>query len=338
MNTGSLFIVTVPSGFEPEAKREIEGLLSGSKVRSTFFKGNLLVESSLKEAEAVKKLRDSETLYIGRVFPVNRKIAISSEKDSILRLFELLEGKLKPEDSFMVRCQRRGTHNFLSQDVERNLGLKLEETSGATVDLWNPKKVVVVQIFQNTAFVGLTDSENLIVKSIRVSRKYAKGERPFTRAEHKIKEALGTFNVEVKPDYNVLDLGAAPGGWTKVLAGYAKRVVAVDPAALESEVERLPNVVHLRCRAEEVPNDAGLFDLVTNDMNLASAESAEIMVAVASCLKKGSYAIMTVKFVTKNRKKHVEEALRILEAQYSNFKVKRLPHNRFETTLFMQKI
>jgi tRNA(Ser,Leu) C12 N-acetylase TAN1 len=337
MNTGSTFIVTVPSGFEPEAKREIEGLLLGSKVRSLFFKGNLLVESPLKEVEAVKKLRDSETLYLGRVFPVDAKVAITSEKDSIFRLYDFLKGKLKPEDSFMVRCQRRGTHNFSSQDVERNLGLKLEETSGATVDLRNPKKVVVVQIFQNTAFVGLTDSENLVVKPIRVSRKYAKGERPFTRAEHKIKEALGTFNVEVKPNYDVLDLGAAPGGWTKVLAGLAKRVVAVDPAALESEVERLPNVVHLRCRAEEVPNNTGSFDLVTNDMNLAPAESAEIMVAVASCLKKGGFAIMTVKFVTRNRKKHIEEAIRILESQYANFRVKRLPHNRFETTLFMQK-
>jgi len=47
---------------------------------------------------------------------------------------------------------------------------------------------------------------------------------------------------------------------------------------------------------------------------------------------------MTMKFVTRNRKKHIEEAIQILEAQYVNFKVRRLPHNRFETTLFMQKI
>jgi tRNA(Ser,Leu) C12 N-acetylase TAN1/23S rRNA U2552 (ribose-2'-O)-methylase RlmE/FtsJ len=338
MKTGSKFIVTVSAGFEHKAKREIEGLLPDSKVRNLFFKGNLLVKSSLKEDKVVKKLKDSETLYLGRVFPVDAKVTISAEKESIFELFELLKGKLKPEDSFAIRCQRRGTHNFSSQDVERNLGLKLEETFNATVDLQNPKKVVVVQIFQNTAFIGVTDSENLIVKPIRVSRKYAKGERPFTRAEHKIKEALETFNVEVKSDYEVLDLGAAPGGWTKVLAGSVKRVVAVDPAALESEVEKIPNVVHLRCRAEEVLNKTGLFDLITNDMNLAPTESAKIMIAMASCLKKGGYAIITLKFVTRNRKKHVEEAIQILKAQYANFKVRRLPHNRFETTLFMRKV
>lgn len=94
MNTGISFIVTVPSGFELEAKREIEGILPGSKVRSLFFKGNLLVEFSLKEEEAVKKLKDSETLCIGRVFPVDAKVAITPEKESIFRLYELLEGSL----------------------------------------------------------------------------------------------------------------------------------------------------------------------------------------------------------------------------------------------------
>ncbi len=337
MSAGSSFIVTVPSGFEPEAKKEIQNLIPDSKIRIMFFKGNLLVKSRLEEAEAVRKLRDSETLYVGRVFPVSAKVAVTTEKESILKLYEPIEGKLKPEDSFAVRCQRRGTHDFSSQDVERSLGLRLEESSGATVDLRSPRKVVVVQIFQNAAYVGVTDSENLVVKPIRVSRKYAKGERPFTRAEHKIREAIEAFNVEVKPDYEVLDLGAAPGGWTKVLAGTARRVVAVDPAALEPEVEKLPNVLHLRCRAEGIPNGTGLFDLVTNDMNLAPDESAKIMVAVAPLLRKGGFAVMTVKYVTRDRRGHVEEALRILEARYSNFMVKRLPHNRFETTLIMQK-
>jgi tRNA(Ser,Leu) C12 N-acetylase TAN1/23S rRNA U2552 (ribose-2'-O)-methylase RlmE/FtsJ len=337
MKTGSKFIITVPAGFEPEAKKEIEGLVPGSKASSLFFKGNLLVESSWNETEAVTKIKESETLYVGRVFPIDAKITITSEKDSILRLYEMLEGKLEPEYSFAVRCQRRGTHNFSSRDVERELGAKLEIATGATVDLQNPDKIVVVQIFQNIAYLGLTDAKNLIVKPIQVSRKYAKGERPFTRAEHKLREALETFNVRIKPDFEVLDLGAAPGGWTKVLARSAKKVVAVDPADLDPKVAGLPNVVHLRCRAEKITSDVGLFDLVTNDTNLAPAESARLMVDVAACLKKGGFAVMTVKFVTRNRKKHIEEAIQILKAQYANFKVRRLPHNRYETTLFMQK-
>jgi tRNA acetyltransferase TAN1 len=337
MKTDSRLIVTVAAGFEAEAKREIEGLIPGSKVRSLFFKGNLLVESPWNETEVANKLKESETLYLGRIFPVDMKITITPEKGSIARFYEPLIGKLKPEDSFAVRCQRRGNHAFSSRDVERDLGRRLEEATGAAVDLKNPKKIVVVQIFQSIAYLGLTDARNLIVKPIQVSRKYAKGERPFTRAEHKIREAVEVFNIKIKPDFEVLDLGSAPGGWTKVLASSAKKVVAVDPAALDDKVERLPNVVHLRCKAEEVPDNVGLFDLVTNDMNLAPVESARTMVAIAAFLKKGGFAVMTVKFVTRNRKKHVEEAIGILKSQYENFKARRLSHNRYETTLFMQK-
>ena len=338
MNPESMFIVTVPSGFELEAKKEIEKLLPGSKVRSTFFKGNLIVKAPYPEKQVVAKLRNAETLYVGHVYPVEEKIKISAEKESIAKLYLPLKGKLGPQDSFAVHCRRRGTHNFSSGDVEKEIGNLLREATGAAVNLKTPKKTVVLQIFQNQAFVGVTDTENILVKNVGVQRKYAKGERPITRAEHKIKEAIEAFNLKIGRNWDVLDLGAAPGGWTKVLSSLARTVVAVDPADLDARVAELPNVVHLRCRAEEVPDDIGCFDLVTNDMNLDPSESAKIMVQLADHVREGGVAIMTVKFVTRNRKKHLTEAIETLKAAYKNFKVKRLRHNRYETTVFMQKI
>jgi tRNA(Ser,Leu) C12 N-acetylase TAN1/23S rRNA U2552 (ribose-2'-O)-methylase RlmE/FtsJ len=337
MKAECTLIITVPAGFEYEARKEIEGLILGSKVRSLFFKGNVLVESPQDDSQTVTKLRNAETLYVSHVYPVQAEVKIASGKEGIPRFFAPLADKIKATDSFAVRCQRRGRHDFSSRDVEKQLGSMLEKSTGATVDLKNPGKIVVVQIFQNKAFVGVTEAVNLLVKPIRVFRKYGKGERPLTRAEHKLKEAIEAFNVEVKPDYEVLDLGAAPGGWTKILASSARRVVAVDPACLSSKVFSLPNVVHLQCKAGEIPESVGFFDLVTNDMNIAPSESARIMVAVASHLRKNGTGIMTVKFVTRRRKKHVEETLEILKEKYTGFKTKRLPHNRYETTVYMKK-
>jgi tRNA(Ser,Leu) C12 N-acetylase TAN1 len=337
MKTRCTLIVTVPAGFESEARMEIEDIIPGSKVRSLFFKGNVLVESPQNETGTAAKLKEAETLYVSHVYPVQAEVNIASGKASIPRLFAPLADNLEPSDSFAVRCQRRGRHDFSSQDVEKQLGSMLEGSTGATVDLKNPRKIVVVQIFQDKAFVGVAEAVNLLVKPIQIFRKYRKGERPLTRAEHKLKEAIEAFNVEVKPNYEVLDLGAAPGGWTKILASLAKKVVAVDPADLSPEVASLPNVVHLRCKAETIPADGGLFDLVTNDMNIAPSESARIMVDVAPHLKKGGFAIMTVKFVTRRRKKHVKETLEILKERYADFKIERLPHNRYETTVYMKK-
>ena len=335
---GSAFVVTTSSGFEGNGRREILKLLPSSKVRKLFFKGNLYMECSLPEEEAVEALREADTTYLGRVFPVDAEVKISAVKASVEALYDAVSiGDLEEGDTFRVSCTRRGSHEFRSRDVEVRVGMRLEEETDAVVDLTSPSKTVVVQIFQDLAYVGVTPSVNLLVKEIKRFRKYAKGERPFTRAEFKIREALKAFDLEVTNDFRVLDVGAAPGGWTKVLAGMAGRVVAVDPADLHPSVEEMPNVTHLRCRAEDLPEDIGMFDLITNDMNISPTESAEIMNALARLLREGGVAIMTVKFVTRERRRHTREAIGILEEAYTGFKVKRLPHNRNETTVYMHK-
>jgi 23S rRNA (cytidine2498-2'-O)-methyltransferase len=335
---GSAFVVTTSSGFEGKGRREILKLLPSSKVRKLFFKGNLYVECGLPEEEAVEALREADTTYLGRVFPVDAEVKISAAKASIEALYEAVSiGDLGEGDTFRVSCTRRGSHEFRSRDVEVTVGMRLEEETDAVVDLKSPSKTVVVQIFQDLAYVGVSPSVNLLVKEIKRFRKYAKGERPFTRAEFKIREALKAFDVEVTNDFRALDVGAAPGGWTKVLAGMARRVVAVDPADLHPSVEEMSNVTHLRCRAEDLPEDIGEFDLITNDMNISPTESAEIMNALAERLREGGAAIMTVKFVTRERRRHTREAIGILEEAYTDFKVKRLPHNRYETSVYMRK-
>ncbi|HUS77959.1 MAG TPA: THUMP domain-containing protein [Patescibacteria group bacterium] len=336
---GSAFVVTTSSGFEGEARREILKLLPSSDVRKLFFKGNLYVESNLPEEEALEALRKADTTYMGRAFPVDANVKISAVKASIEAIYDVVSGigNLREGDTFRVSCTRRGSHEFRSRDVEVAVGMRLEEETDAVVDLQSPSKTVVVQIFQDFAYVGVTPSVNLLVKEIKRFRKYAKGERPFTRAEFKIREALKAFDVEVTSDFRVLDVGAAPGGWTKVLAGMARSVVAVDPADLHLSVEEISNVTHLRCRAEDLPEDIGEFDLITNDMNISPTESAEIMNTLAELLREGGAAIMTVKFVTRERRRHTREAIGILEEAYTDFKVRRLPHNRNETSVYMHK-
>jgi hypothetical protein len=61
------------------------------------------------------------------------------------------------------------------------------------------------------------------------------------------------------------------------------------------------------------------------------------MNALAERLREGGAAIMTVKFVTRERRRHTREAIGILEEAYTDFKVKRLPHNRYETSVYMRK-
>ncbi len=103
--------------------------------------------------------------------------------------------------------------------------------------------------------------------------------------------------------------GAAPGGWTAFLAQRMQRVVAIDPAQLDTRALQLPNVVHLQRKAEdtlpqlaELTGDAGV-DLVVCDMNHHPADLLPLLRDVLRFLRRGGMAIFTLKFFGHGRDK-----------------------------------
>jgi 23S rRNA (cytidine2498-2'-O)-methyltransferase len=67
-------------------------------------------------------------------------------------------------------------------------------------------------------------------------------EGPPSRAYLKLWEACTRIGAWPAPGEECLDLGAAPGGWTWVIAKLGARVTAVDKAALDPRVAAMPDV------------------------------------------------------------------------------------------------
>jgi len=321
-----IYLITSASGFEREAQREILEIVKG-RTKSLFMKGLFVFESDGPVLEAVK---EAETKYVGHVYPIQKEIRITKDKESVQKIadeaFKL--ANISKDEKFAVRCERRGNHEFSSRDIDIAVGNLIE----AKVDLENPDKIIVVQIIQDLMFLSVLTPDEIVSKQVTVSKKYEK--RPLNRAEFKMSEAFEAFEVEPKKDWRVLDIGAAPGGWSKVLSEQVKEVVAVDPAELKFKA---PNVWHLKIRIENLPANVGKFDMIVNDMNLDPVESAELMCNLAKLLKTEGIAIMTVKFITRERKKHIAVAEDVLSRCFKDFKTKRLPHNKLETTIMMRR-
>ena len=68
---------------------------------------------------------------------------------------------------------------------------------------------------------------------------------PPSRAYLKLWEALTLLGSHPRPGDACLDLGAAPGGWTWVLAHLGATVTAVDKAPLDPAVAALPGVTQV---------------------------------------------------------------------------------------------
>ncbi len=116
---------------------------------------------------------------------------------------------------------------------------------------------------------------------------------PPSRAYVKLWEALTWIGSTPGPGERCIDLGAAPGGWTWVLASLGARTIAVDKAPLEPRIAAMPGV---ESRTESafamVPEPAGwlLSDVIAYPDRLLALVRRWI---AADCVKR---IVCTVKF------------------------------------------
>lgn len=335
-----MLLVTCPRGWEAEARQELRRLLPGAGVESLYIGGNIIARPADPLGEALGAIREAQTRVIAHVTPVTLRMQIGPGREWLEAMREAaaqLEAP-DPERSFMVAVNRRGRHDFRSGEVALSVADAFVQGGKPPVDLENPEQVLSVEIFQDLAFMGLNPATELLRKELKRMRCWPPGERPVSRAELKLREAIEEFGLDLPAEGRALDVGAAPGGWTRVLAERMAEVVAVDPGELDERVAGLPNVTHLRLRSEELaPGQIGRFDLLTNDMNLDPVRSAELMCEMARLLEPGAAAVMTIKFVTRRRRRHIGEATSILARCYEDVRVSRMPHNAKETTVLMRR-
>lgn len=91
---------------------------------------------------------------------------------------------------------------------------------------------------------------DLVLAATRCSNPFPNGEPSFvedrqgppSRAYLKLWETFARIRRMPQPGERCLDLGAAPGGWTWLLARTGADVLAIDKAPLDEGVARLPNV------------------------------------------------------------------------------------------------
>lgn len=335
------FLLTCAAGWEQRARDEVRRVLPDAQVRPLFMRGNLLLTTDAEPSVALQLLADADTRTLGRVVPLQASCQVGKAREHLETLAaacHLLPGP-SPEGTFKVACTRRGTHEWTSRDAEIAVAEAASALTGAEVDMRQPEQVISVEVFQDLAYLGVSWCDELLRKQITRMRKYAPGTRPISRAELKLREIIQRFDLHLPAHGRALDLGAAPGGWTRVLAEHMAQVVAVDPADLDPRVLALSNVTHLRVRSEALMAHppADLFDVLTNDMNMDPSESARVLCDLALLLRPGGLAIMTVKFVTRRRRQHVQEALSVLATCYEDPRVGHVPHNAQETTVVVRR-
>lgn len=223
-------------------------------------------------------------------------------------------------------------------DINKSLADLLVEQVSVPIDVRKPYQVLSVVCTKSTAYLGISPTAYNLSDWAGGMRRFAREKDQVSRAEFKLLEALEVFLIDLKPRGVALDLGASPGGWTRVLRQREQYVTAVDPGDLDPRVAADSGVRHKRMTAEEyLDNEPDRFDLIVNDMRMDVRDSSRLMVRYVGQLYRHGIAIMTLKLPEYQRQSLVEQAFTILGDAYTVAGARQLFHNRSEVTLYLQK-
>lgn len=214
--------------------------------------------------------------------------------------------------------------------IRKEDGLTDPETPWKAVELGTPLAQVCL-IGPGVGVVGfIAAREAMSLSPGGRARMKRQGEAP-SRASMKLDEAIDWYGVTPGKGDLCVDLGSAPGGWTRRLIERGARVYSVDPANLAPDVAKLPRVKHFKQSAFEFEPDQPA-DWLFCDMAWRPLEVAQL---IAKWGRRGHAAqvIANLKLPMNDKLPTLMRAKQTLaDAGWRQIKMRQLYHDRDEIT------
>lgn len=328
-------IISCKSDSSKLCLEEIKNVYTRYKFLRWLDKGIGLIEIEDTFEEVSELFRKSNLIYLNHIFEVNYVLDLDKNKEEkIKEIIEKFSIELDYSKTFAIQgfiIVGNIKRNEINDLINNGLTQK-----GFLINNRVPKQVISYVAINNTMYIGLSSAEENISKWTLGMQRFKKYEGQISRAEFKLLEGLDVFNIKLKKYKEALDLGASPGGWSKVLIDQGIKVTAVDPAKLSFKDE---NLTHYKVLAEQFleTNDKE-FDIIVNDMKMDVVDSCKIMNKLSSKLKNDGIGIMTFKLPKNKSKGKIIDGLREIKKSYKIVRAKQLFHNRNEITVLLEKI
>lgn len=329
-------IATADSAFTKAALAEI-GAVDGQIV-AELAPGIWTVQLPGDFFALAEQWRQQPPIFVRHICPVQTIVPLA---EGVAKLVETavttFTHLLEPDWPFSVQTRVLGDLAMKPFDINKPLSEQLAAASGAPLDVRAPFQILSVVLAGDAAYLGLSLAVNNLSDWAGGVRRFAREKEQISRAEFKLLEALEIFKIELPPRGRALDLGAAPGGWTRVLRQKEQYVTAVDPAWLHPSLQKDKGVRHLRLTAEEyLEQYPDTYDVIVNDMRLDARDSARLMGAYGRYLYPHGLAIITLKLPEKRYDSALDHGLNILRQHYTIAGARQLFHNRSEVTVYLK--
>ena len=349
-------ILTAEADFLDLALAELHKAVPAAQT-APLADGVLLVSSDITFFDLAEIWRLAPPIFVRHICPVQVIVPLRNKLNTDLAILgqhvtDAILPLIDPDLPFSVQTRVLADLPYNPFDLNTPLA-EILSSGGAPLDVRNPQQILSVVCAARSqqedesrggplganyvAYLGLSLAINNLSNWAGGVRRFAREEGQVSRSEFKLLEALEIFKIKLPARGVALDLGASPGGWTRVLRQKDQYVTAVDPGDLDPRVAEDRGVRHKRMTAEQYLADApDQFDLIVNDMRMDARDSARMMVAYAKQLYRHGLVIMTLKLPEQNRQPIIDHAFKLLQGAYTIAGARQLFHNRSEITVYLR--
>lgn len=359
----STFVVTSSEEFENAARNELRRYDFKLKPGETLQPGLFLVSSELAWDDFAAIVGQEPPIFARHLFPVMATIPLTKTEAALDTLAGAVAGlprleELSEDTPFSVQARlfeevegQPLSYAYTPFAIKERLAGVVTSKTGAVENIREPLEILSVVASQGNAYIGLSPVELNLSGWAGGMRRFAKRDEQISRAELKLQEALEVFEVSLPAEGETLDLGAAPGGWTRLLLEAGLRVTAIDPAELDPRLQKYieaGQLAHYQGHAERFLQNVladksrlGSYAVLVSDLRMDADLAAGLLVSYAPLLAPDGLAITTLKLPHESAKVKptvlADRALAILRKVYPRLQARQLFHNRSEITVLLKK-
>lgn len=335
-------IFSVAADYFPAAAAELQRAIPGARIARIGPDAGRIITTDVGIAEVATICRDQPVVFVRHLMREEHDLPVETIGhdlrlivDLTVRLMEVNGGGR--EIALQTWTSGSSTQGMRPDDVWRSLAASLRDR-GFSVARANCPWIVSLLMTSSRLHLGLNRQEDALADWPGGRVSLAKQPEQISRSEFKLEELFKLFDMPLQPGGVALDLGASPGGWTRLLRRAGHMVWAVDPADLDSRLLADPAVHHIQTTAGAfLRQHDQTYDLVVNDIRMEPARSCQLMVDAARHLGNRGTAIVTLKLEQYDPLSQVEASLRTLARAYDILFARQLFHNRHEVTVVARR-
>ncbi len=335
-------ILTADSAYLTPAIQELKSVDPGVQILGEIDQGIVTAVTRSGFFQVAEKWRQASPIFCRHIAPIQITLPLDNQEDDLQKLAKSVEEELlpffEPDMSFSVQCRCLKGSIHKPFDLNNALATLIEENSSSPLNVKNPLQILSIAVEAECAHIGLSLAQHNLSNWAGGVHRFAKEKGQISRAEFKLLEAIEQFHLELPVRSHALDLGASPGGWTRVLRQKGLLVTAVDPGMLHKSLAHDKAIRHLPMAAEKyLTQYPDSYDLIVNDMRMDARDSARLMVKYEPYLYAHGEILMTLKLPTTDPLKPLDHALNILKEAFTVVQTRQLFHNRNEVTVYLRK-